>query len=600
MSSFFDEASLVMIPSGYKDQKVYSVKPLDGSGDLTFSRASNATRVASNGLIEKVRENLILQSNTFSDAAWTKFSLLTVTGGQAGYDGTNNAWLLTKPAAGFTGLGQTHTNLGVITGSFYLKAGTLTKATVRLIGTPDVNVIFDLSAGTVFGGTAVGWIARTITSVGNGWYRCSLSLNATASSTFIVYPDEITNTTAGTIFAQAAQLETGDIATDYIATTTTAVSVGPVSGLPRLDYLNSSCPRLLLEPQRTNLLIFSEQFNTSWLAVQASITANQNVSPSGYQDADLIVENTANAAHHVNNSAGISSTAGVHTASAFFKKNTKNFGFIQIATDGATNRYTAVFDLVNGTVTSTTTVGSPTSTSNSIVDYGNGWYRVSVSTQHTSGTLFVVIGLSNSATPTYSATGYPTYTGNGTDSIAMWGTQLELGSYATSYIPTLSTSVTRVIDRFTKLSISSLINSQEGTLFVEMSALDSLMGTSILSLSDGSPDNNLYIGYTATSNQISSVFASGGVAQAVFNTTAFNVTQSNKIAVSYKANDMKMYINGTLVGSDTNANVPAAGTLNEFSSDFGQNSFPLAANISQALIFPTALTATQLAELTTL
>ena len=68
--SYFDDASLVMIPSGYKDQKVYSVKPIDGSGDLTFSRASNATRVNSSGLVEKVRTNLLLQSNSF-DTTWT-------------------------------------------------------------------------------------------------------------------------------------------------------------------------------------------------------------------------------------------------------------------------------------------------------------------------------------------------------------------------------------------------------------------------------------------------------------------------------------------------------------------------------------------------
>ena len=100
------------------------------------------------------------------------------------------------------------------------------------------------------------------------------------------------------------------------------------------------------------------------------------------------------------------------------------------------------------------------------------------------------------------------------------------------------------------------------------------------------------------SNQISSVFASGGVAQAVLNSFAFNVTEQTKIAVSYKTNEVKMYVNGTLIGTDTSATMPAAGTLNEFSSDFGQLSFPLAANIKQAIIFPTALSNADLAALT--
>ena len=73
MSSFYEDASLVMIPSGYKTSKVYSAKPTDGAGDLTFTRSNDtATRVNSAGLIEKVRTNLILQSNSFSDAAWVK------------------------------------------------------------------------------------------------------------------------------------------------------------------------------------------------------------------------------------------------------------------------------------------------------------------------------------------------------------------------------------------------------------------------------------------------------------------------------------------------------------------------------------------------
>ena len=95
--SFFDDASLAFLPSGGagKDGKAYSIKPTDGSGDFTFSRGSNlaATRVGPTGLTEKGRENLLLQSNQF-DTTWTNFLIDTPTSGQAGYDGTNNAWLI--------------------------------------------------------------------------------------------------------------------------------------------------------------------------------------------------------------------------------------------------------------------------------------------------------------------------------------------------------------------------------------------------------------------------------------------------------------------------------------------------------------------------
>ena len=101
MATLFDDASLVMIPSGYKDDKLYSIKPTSGDGDFTFSRdgsgASPATRVNSAGLIEKGRTNLLLQSNDF-DTTWGSTNV-TETSGQSGYDGTNDAWLLSKSAS---------------------------------------------------------------------------------------------------------------------------------------------------------------------------------------------------------------------------------------------------------------------------------------------------------------------------------------------------------------------------------------------------------------------------------------------------------------------------------------------------------------------
>jgi hypothetical protein len=304
--------------------------------------------------------------------------------------------------------------------------------------------------------------------------------------------------------------------------------------------------------------------NAAWTKANCTVLANQTASPSGYVDADEVT--TTSTSHAL--FAGATVTASTaYTFSFYVKRGTM------------TDLAYRVFNLTAGTdIVAPTSYYSQTTAS--------GWSRVTLTFTTPVGCTSVRV--------------YPISNSGVTGTVYLWGAQLEAGAYVTSYVKTEAAAVTRVIDRFTKLSISSLINSQEGTLFVEMSALDSLMGTSILSLSDGTANNNLYIGYTATTNQISAVFSSGGVAQAVFNTTAFNVTQSNKIAVSYKVNDIKMYVNGTLVGSDTNANVPAAGTLNEFSSDFGQNSFPLAANISQALIFPTALTPAQLAELTTL
>jgi hypothetical protein len=90
--SAYTDASLIMVPSGYKDGKLYSAKPTNGDGDFTFSRGSNlaATRVNSDGLIEKGRENLLLQSNQF-DTTWLTIRS-SVSSGATDPFGGSNAW----------------------------------------------------------------------------------------------------------------------------------------------------------------------------------------------------------------------------------------------------------------------------------------------------------------------------------------------------------------------------------------------------------------------------------------------------------------------------------------------------------------------------
>src|SRR6056300_1383698 len=98
MATTYDKASLVMIPSGVKESKLYSIKPTSGDGDFTFSRGTDtATRVNSSGLIEKERGNLLTWSNNYDN--WTK-SAATATSGQTGYDGSSDAWLLTSTRTG--------------------------------------------------------------------------------------------------------------------------------------------------------------------------------------------------------------------------------------------------------------------------------------------------------------------------------------------------------------------------------------------------------------------------------------------------------------------------------------------------------------------
>ena len=149
--SAYTDASLIMVPSGYKDGKLYSAKPTNGDGDFTFSRGSNlaATRVNSDGLIEKGRENLLLQSNQFDTTWGTGFS--TLTSGQVGYDGTNDAWKIESTTiGGETRIrqSQTFTTGEVISLSVYMKKGNVNFGIVRTYAiTGGGRAWFDLENG---------------------------------------------------------------------------------------------------------------------------------------------------------------------------------------------------------------------------------------------------------------------------------------------------------------------------------------------------------------------------------------------------------------------------------------------------------------------
>jgi hypothetical protein len=416
--SYFEDASLVLIPSAQKLSKIYSVKPTDGTGDLTFTRSNDtATRVGPDGLIEKVRTNLILlQSNTF-DTTWANTNT-TETSGQTGYDGTNNAWFLTAASTSSAYIEQSIVFTGLSIYSIYLKKGTSDFAALTIEGINGGFSYFNLNTGALGSSTGV---TASIQSIGNGWYRCSISASSTldgsAVRVYVTDADNSTNVTNGNnILIQAAQLETGDIATDYIATTSAAVSVGPVANVPRLDYLGSSCPRLLLEPQRTNLVFYSEQLNNAGWAGSAVVTANTAVSPDGFTNADSVMD-SATTDYQIIGDPVATTNGTAYTFSFFAKPNGRNFARVLFGNGSFPDNQSAYFNLLTGA-----TSASAYATA-SMVSYGNGW---------------------------------------------------EAGAYATSYIPTLGAAVTRGADAASKI-LHLLIGQTEGTLFFELNlnSLDS-------------------------------------------------------------------------------------------------------------------------------
>ena len=187
---------------------------------------------------------------------------------------------------------------------------------------------------------------------------------------------------------------------------------------------------------RKNLLEYTESFDNSyWSKENTSIGSNQTAAPDGTNTADKIKEvNTTDTFHFVTRA--LVSSAGVKTFSAYFKADERSFAGLTLRVNSGSDRLAVLFNLTNGTVSDTITLGSPTQTSSSIQDVGNGWYRCSVSAYHSTGSVLSLISPHNDGT---SGNINMTYAGTVGYGVYIWGSQLEEASTASSYQPILST-----------------------------------------------------------------------------------------------------------------------------------------------------------------
>jgi hypothetical protein len=597
--SFYSDASLVMIPSGYKTSKVYCAVPTDGAADLSFSRSNDtATRVGPDGLIEKVRTNLVPNGLLFVSSTGVDYTTITIDSPISGVSSTS----ITKNEAAGT------LRYGIQTCSIPTIASNTTYTISRFFKYDGVNTTTSLESndGGQWSGTFIQNIniastgvtlgapsgcTSKITNVGSGWYRVDVTIAVGTVTvggpvTYLLQVASALSTGQGFLTA-APQLETSDIATDYILTTSGAVSVGPVANVPRLDYLGSSCPRLLLEPQRTNIITYSESFdNAVWTKTSIAVTANATTSPDGYDNADLFTTNapagTVYRAYH--NSTG--GTDATNTISGFFKYGNHPYAYITADYSGLGNF--AIFNVQTGVVTFTSTGYTST-----ITDYGNGWYRCTLTGTMDSNNN-VQFGLSVSATA-YAGTSLA----NG-KTLYVWGAQREYNvSYASSYVNTLGAAVTRGADAALKTSISSLIGQDEGTIFVEFEYNYSDSTTQVLFKANQTTDANS-VGIEVQNTTIKGlVNSAGGNIATITGTIA---TGTIKAALAYKTNDMAFYVNGTQVGVDTSGSIAFAGvvdilTIGQFLLN-GGTFFPASRPFNQALVFKTRLSNADLAALT--
>jgi hypothetical protein len=252
--------------------------------------------------------------------------------------------------------------------------------------------------------------------------------------------------------------------------------------------------------------------------------------------------------------------------------------WLRVGTSGA------YFDLTNGTVSGA--VGVTTS----IENYGNGWYKCAIVRTSIVANEVVRINLAIGTNGTY--------TGDGTSGLFIWGAQLELGSYDTSYIPTTAATVTRNADVISKTGISSLIGQTEGTIFIDAQITNfAETAQSFITISDGTIFNRVELRKSSTSQIVLEGAASTGSFPGF--TLSSVAVGRYKIAVAYQSGNSYLYINGAQVGT-TSANAFAFTSLTNIvvgANATGSTRF-LNDRINLATVFKTRLTPDQLILLT--
>jgi hypothetical protein len=595
-----------------------NVKALDPR--ITFSRASTA-RYYNGVTVAKAEENLISQSEAFNDSGWTKFVLTATANTSTAPDGTSTADTITATATNAShALFRDYASVAsgvTFTMSGFFKAGTNDFVQLGQYGSPFGTAAFanfDLSTGVL--GTVGAAATASITSVGNGWYRCAITSTTTSSGTigwqcFLI--DSSTSVRgqtwlpAGTetVLVWGAQLEQRTAVTAYTATTDQPIT----NYIPVLLTANNNVARfdhnpttgeslgLLVEEQRTNLLLRSEEFdNASWTETNVTITANTIVGPDGTLTADYVAENSANGAHRVSQT--ISVTSGTaYSTSVFVKAGGRTFVqlFFSSAAFGS-NGY-ANFNLSTGAVG---TVGSGSTAT--ITAVGNGWYRCALTATAiaTSASAAVTFQIITSAT----AARNESYTGDGYSGIFLWGAQLEAGAFATSYIPTTSASATRSADAasMTGANFSSWYRADQGTVYAEFvtggTPVTGVANRYVCDIADSAGTNRLLFSWN-TSNKSQFQVVSGNTTYANLNSVASLVSGSTyKLIGGYKVDDFGMSLDAAAVVADTSGLVPSGVTFISIGNRYTGSEY-LNGTIKKLSFYPAKLTSAQLQALTT-
>ena len=362
------------------------------------------------------------------------------------------------------------------------------------------------------------------------------------------------------------------------------------SNLPRLDYTNSTCPSLLLEPQSTNKCKFSEYFQYApisgfWVAYDSTRTSSFSTAPNGATASTKLTRTSLTSTSRLE--AVVAMTGGyateTNTASIYVKNiDSTHFLFRMEMAISSSSYVDASFDFATKQLTLQSSFAYILK-GLKVDELADGWFRLSMTYQNSGYNQDrFQIAPSNSANRN-------TVTAN--TSVEIWGGQFELLDYASAYIATASNPVTRNLDICYSTTLTSEMNGSKSTFFVDVLAFK---GYSIISATSGNTEG-ISITYDGSQNRF--IISGAGISSSFINNVDFS--QRIKIGISFEDNNLKVYYNGVLSATNTSATYTT--NLNNIKFSNGVNSDRFQGNLYDLRFYNNViLTEAELIELTTI
>lgn len=307
---------------------------------------------------------------------------------------------------------------------------------------------------------------------------------------------------------------------------------------------------LLIEEQRTNLFVRSAEIsNASWSKTRLTVTADQAIAPDGTLSADKI-EPTGNSNNDSWTDQTVTTGAVLATNSIYAKPAGLDWIMLYIA-DSSVCR--AFFNVATGVVG--TVAGSASNKSATITQDANGFYRCTLTCTN------LAAGQNVGYSPAEADNDFSFAAGT-TNGLYVWGAQIEAGAFATSYIPTTGSQVTRAADNITLLATAFPLNAAEGTVFAEFIPARAISSGNprVMRLAGAGNDYMEIAGFSSTPDKYSFIIRTAAGFQADLSSASanYNATYGSRfrLAGAYKANDSASSANGNTASTDTSVALP--------------------------------------------